>query len=373
MSQPRGFIRLAATFYGGVIAVAWLYAWIFDHLPELFGTSRPTFLFLMQGVLIGLIIVGACHAGFALMRPVRRASMMMAKILGPLRLRDAAWLALLSALGEEMMFRGALWPHLGLIGGAVLFGLLHTIPVRALAGYPIFAFLAGIALGLLREQSGSIWPAVACHFTVNALNLAWLGQLERKRLGRRLLRFETDLSEKGQEAEDLPVPQEVGDQFPRTVWRYHLRVEISGTDRMNLPDCLESEDLALFQVVAREEVYRELADGLFVFADEFQEPFIAFPDDVAAISTYLFQVITGVEVAERMVDEETTDDVRAWKISSRRGEWVKVPLLVEETAPGIFEVDPDREDLEVMAAHWSEYPRWFQDGMRFKYPALREL
>ena len=52
MSQPRGFIRLAAIFYGGVIAVAWLYAWIFNHLPELFGTNRPTFLFLMQGVLI---------------------------------------------------------------------------------------------------------------------------------------------------------------------------------------------------------------------------------------------------------------------------------------------------------------------------------
>ncbi|MHC4939260.1 MAG: lysostaphin resistance A-like protein [Planctomycetota bacterium] len=371
MSESRRFVRLASTFYGAVIAVAWIYALAFGH--PLYGTRSPTPMFLLQGLLLGLIIVGLCHAGYALLRPVRRASMMMAKILGPIRIRDAIWLALLSGLAEELLFRGALWPHLGLIGGAVLFGILHTIPVRALAGYPIFAFLAGIVLGLLREQSGSIWPAVVCHFTVNALNLAWLGRLERKRLGHRVLTLEAEPSEKGQEAEPLPVPQEVGEEYPRTVWRYHLQVEISGTDRMTLPECLEAEDLALFQIVPREEVYRRLADGVFDFSEAFDEPFIAFPDDIAAISTYLFQVVTGVEVAARMVDENTVDDMRAWKISSRRGEWVKVPLVVEESAPGVFDVDPDREDTEVMAAHWDEYPRWFQDGMRFKYPTLREL
>ena len=38
-----------------------------------------------------------------------------------------------------------------------------------------------------------------------------------------------------------------------------------------------------------------------------------------------------------------------------------------------YDVDPDREDLEVIAARWAEYPRWFQDGMMFKYPRLRDL
>ena len=78
-----------------------------------------------------------------------------------------------------------------------------------------------------------------------------------------------------------------------------------------------------------------------------------------------------MEIAERWIDEETIDDVRAWKISSRRGESVKVPLVVEEVTPKKFEFDPDREDLEVLAAQWNGYPRWFQDGMRFKYPSLR--
>ena len=72
-------------------------------------------------------------------------------------------------------------------------------------------------------------------------------------------------------------------------------------------------------------------------------------------------------------DAETTDDVRAWKIVAQRGEWVKVPLLVPPPEEGRFLVDVDLDDTEVIAAHWREYPRWFQDAMRFKDPRLRDL
>jgi len=78
-------------------------------------------------------------------------------------------------------------------------------------------------------------------------------------------------------------------------------------------------------------------------------------------------------VAERYTDDDTTDDVRAWKVVARQGEWVKVPLTIRPPEDGKFIVDEDDEDTEVLAARWSEYPRWFQDGMRFKYPRLRDL
>jgi hypothetical protein len=97
-----------------------------------------------------------------------------------------------------------------------------------------------------------------------------------------------------------------------------------------------------------------------------------FPADVAAISAYLFEPVVGLEVAERYVDDETTDDVRAWKIVALRGEWVNVPLVVQEDE-GRFVVDSDAEDLETIRARWKGYPRWFQDGMRFRYPRLRDL
>ena len=140
-----------------------------------------------------------------------------------------------------------------------------------------------------------------------------------------------------------------------------------------MQECLEHEQLALFSCVNREEVYRQFAEGMFIFTQSFPSPFGAFPSDISTISTYLFQPVIGIEVAERYTDRDRTDDVRAWKIVAQRGEWVKVPLLVEALGDGKFSIDQDKDDQEVLAAHWNEYPRWFQDGMRFKYPNLRDL
>jgi len=367
-------VRAATWFYAAAVAIACIYAAVFGHFDRLLGESAPPARSLFNGLVLGLLIVGVSHLAFAMFSGARRATTMMARMLGPITVGQAIWLAVLSGFAEELLFRGALWPHLGLVGGAVLFGIVHTVPVRALAFYPVFAFLAGLVLGLLRENSGSLWPPVLCHFIINALNLAWIGRLERRRLASITApsAFPTATTPPP-ETEMLPLDQEVGDAFPRTVWRYHMHVELSGTDRQSLPDCLEAEELVLFQIDPREEVYERLREGNYTFAATLAEPFTAFPDDVAAISVYLFQIVIGIEVAERFVDETTTDDVRAWKVAALRGEWVKVPLLVEETEPGRFDVDTDREDVEVLAARWHEYPRWFQDGMRYKYPRLRDL
>lgn len=160
-------------------------------------------------------------------------------------------------------------------------------------------------------------------------------------------------------------------EFPRTLWRYHLEVEVSGTDRTNLPACLECEELAIYRWMPREEVCRQIGEGRLVFRQALEEPLQAFPSDVATLSTYLFQTLRGIEVAERHVSETRTDDVRAWKVVARRGEWVKVPLVVEPGQEGNFVVDPERDDVDIIAARWRDYPRWFQDAMRFKYPRLR--
>ncbi|MGH7163184.1 MAG: hypothetical protein ACREID_06855, partial [Planctomycetota bacterium] len=140
-----------------------------------------------------------------------------------------------------------------------------------------------------------------------------------------------------------------------------------------LPQCLEAEDLALFDVLPREEVYRRMREGAFTFAESFEAPMRGFPGDLAALSAYLLRIVSGVEVAERYAAEGVTDDVRAWKVVARSGEWVKVPLVVEEREDGSFFVDAARDDTEIVAAKWASYPRWFQDGMRLKYPRLRDL
>ena len=374
--EPQPLARLATIFYALVLLASVVWAWIFD-LP-LLGEEGVTATGLGQGLLLGLGIVAICQLAYRVSAHVREASHFLGGFFGPIGIAEAAWLALVSGVAEEICFRGALWPQLGLVGTSVFFGLCHIVPARVLAGYPIFAFFAGLLFGLLREHTGSVWPSVVGHITVNALNLTWIGALERRRAGSgpAAPTPAPPAPPAAEEEEPLRAPElpdEDDESFPVTIWRYDLRLELRGTDRETLPQCLEHEELRMFEVTPREQVQRELGEGLFVFAASFREPFAAFPHDLAALSAYLFQAVIGLEVAERHSDAETTDDVRAWKIVAQRGEWVKVPLLVPPPEEGRFLVDVDLDDTEVIAAHWREYPRWFQDAMRFKYPRLRDL
>jgi hypothetical protein len=116
-----------------------------------------------------------------------------------------------------------------------------------------------------------------------------------------------------------------------------------------------------------------MGNGLFVFARSFHEPVATFGRDIAAISAYLQEPVVGIEAAERHVDEETSDDVRAWKVVARLGEWVKVPLVVTRSPGGTFVVDPEHEEIEVLAARWDSYPAWFRQAMGAKHPRLRGL
>lgn len=161
--------------------------------------------------------------------------------------------------------------------------------------------------------------------------------------------------------------------WPQVVWRYVLRLELEGSERQDLPDALEEEQLGLFDLVDREEAFRRMREGLMVFEAESPEPLPSFPQDLATLSVYLFKIVKGFEVAERFVAEDRSDDARAWKVVARQGEWVKLPLKVAADAQGKFHVDEDADDLEVLAARWPTYPLWFQDGMRRKHPSLRAL
>jgi len=373
-TDTRLIVRVATAFYAAIALASVLWAWLFGNLGILLGERAADASGLVDGLVVGVLIVVLSHVMHRLFRFAREGTRVLGELLGPITIAQSFYLAMLSGFAEELCFRGALWPHLGLVGTTMLFAIAHVVPVRSLAGYPIFAAFAGLLLGILREETGSIWPAVVAHMTINGLNLAAVGRLERQR------RYEPE--------PDLPWPPEVTDPatlmpqelglveatFPRTVWRYDLRVELTGTDRETLAECLEHEELALFRYMPREDVYEQFRGGMLVFTATFAEPFGAFPRDIATISTYLSETVIGLEAAERFTDETTTDDVRAWKITAQRGEWVKVPLVVQPgPESGKFVVDPDKEDAEVLAAHWNDYPRWFQDGMRFKYPRLRDL
>lgn len=83
-------------------------------------------------------------------------------------------LAMLSAVGEELLFRGLLEPWIGLLPQALLFGLAHQVSGRSRWVWAVWACLMGLALGALFELTGSLWGPLACHALINAMNLLYL-------------------------------------------------------------------------------------------------------------------------------------------------------------------------------------------------------
>ncbi len=92
--------------------------------------------------------------------------------------RPASWELLLlagaSALGEEVLFRGAMLDAWGLWASSLVFALLHIPKRRSLWPWTLSSFVLGLALGLLTRATGNLGAAVAAHFTINFLNMAYI-------------------------------------------------------------------------------------------------------------------------------------------------------------------------------------------------------
>jgi membrane protease YdiL (CAAX protease family) len=171
--RDRSILRLAVCIYAPMgLAILWL------KPPDLLRPTawEPLAVGLGAACGIGLLVilggrVVSRHTGWG--RALHRT---MSEALGPLRPATILWLALLSAFGEELLFRGVLHPRMGLWLGAALFAAFHFPYRRVLLPWTAFTFGMGLLLGLLTDLSGSLWPAILLHFMVNHINLHDLAQ-----------------------------------------------------------------------------------------------------------------------------------------------------------------------------------------------------
>ena len=83
-------------------------------------------------------------------------------------------LALLSSLGEELLFRGLLQPQIGIIAQAVVFGLMHQIPGKSRWVWASWAGAVGLGFGAIFQFTGSLIGPLLAHAMVNGLNLCHL-------------------------------------------------------------------------------------------------------------------------------------------------------------------------------------------------------
>jgi uncharacterized protein len=142
--------------------------------------SAQVLLGIVAGALIGLGFVFASRYathrfewGRALHRDLRA-------LLGPLPGVDIVVLAVASAFGEEIFFRGALLPAIGLWGSSAIFALLHVGPKARFLPWTFSSLVAGLVFGQLFLWAGDLSGPVVAHFTVNALNLRYLAANDLK-------------------------------------------------------------------------------------------------------------------------------------------------------------------------------------------------
>lgn len=168
-------------FYASLTAVALVVMWMRDGLTSLApGLAINGWLqALGAGVGTGLAMVGASRLASSHLRWAARLAEEFRHLIGPLGARRALAVALLSGIGEEVLFRGVLQPAIGLWLAAAVFAALHIGPSLRFLPWTAMAFVAGAAFGGLFLWTGNLVAPIVAHATVNFLNLRYLAKSDR--------------------------------------------------------------------------------------------------------------------------------------------------------------------------------------------------
>jgi membrane protease YdiL (CAAX protease family) len=175
---PSSRAGLILALYGGLALVAILVSAGRDDVDiyRVQGTSTSVRLLLspLLGVAVGLSVVALSRWAVRKFAWARRLHYDFRELLGPLTTSEIAILAAASAVGEELMFRGALQPWIGLWPQAAIFALLHIGPGARFLPWTVSAFVMGLIFGWMVAWVGDLGAAIAAHFTINYLNLRFI-------------------------------------------------------------------------------------------------------------------------------------------------------------------------------------------------------
>lgn len=83
-------------------------------------------------------------------------------------------LALSSGIAEELFFRGAMQPVLGLLLSSAIFGLVHVGPRKVFLAWIAWAFVMGLLFGMIFELTGILWGPVLAHVWINQRNMTYI-------------------------------------------------------------------------------------------------------------------------------------------------------------------------------------------------------
>ena len=173
---------LAFVVYGpltvGALVWAWLggerFAWTLQT-PWLSAPYWERFaLSLGLGLALAVAVVTMTPVLVARTKWARALHAELASIISPLSATEITWLALASGFAEELFFRGAMQPVLGLLITSVIFGAVHVGPKPLFLAWTTWAFVMGLLLGLIFELTGVLWGPVFAHVWINQRNMTFI-------------------------------------------------------------------------------------------------------------------------------------------------------------------------------------------------------
>ena len=143
--------------------------------PDLYRLGEPGAWQLLGGPVIGFAVggavVGLTRVGTRYFQWARDLHGSFRDLLGPLTGQEIVILALASSIGEELLFRGALLPWMGIWIQALVFALLHVGPGKRFLPWTASALVLGVAFGELAVWTENLGAPIAAHFAINFLNL----------------------------------------------------------------------------------------------------------------------------------------------------------------------------------------------------------
>ena len=162
----------------GALVWAWLadgrLAWSIDTswVSGPFGLRLA--LSLGLGLALALVVVAMTPTLVERTAWARELHGQLKEIVAPLSSAQITLLALASGFSEELFFRGAMQPVLGLFLTSVIFGAVHIGPRPAFLAWTTWAFGMGFLFGLIFELTGVLWGPVLSHVWINQRNMAFI-------------------------------------------------------------------------------------------------------------------------------------------------------------------------------------------------------
>lgn len=166
---PR-FVGLAVAFYAALFFAAIVLAFLGGR--DALTLGAPVLFGLAAGVVTACGTVASGLLLYRLSPAIRKISEELApSLVDDANRRDLLLVSVASGVGEEVFFRGALQPVLGIVATSLLFGALHVGPDRRYLVWTFWAVGAGFLFGFLYEWTGGILAPVTAHVLHNAATL----------------------------------------------------------------------------------------------------------------------------------------------------------------------------------------------------------